>query len=76
MTNHAKTKAQTMHVQCDRSLFLQNMAGKKQSATLQLELTEHITRTLMGNLSSSRASHIHILPQFCDDSACRLVFQR
>ena len=31
---------------------------------------------LMANLFSSGASHIHILPQFCNDSACRLVCQR
>ena len=43
---------------------------------LKLEFTEHITRTLMVNLSSSGASHIHILHQFFNDSACRLVFQR
>ena len=30
----------------------------------------------MVNLFSSRAPHIHILPQFCNDSACRLVCQR
>ena len=42
---------------------------------MQLELTEHITHTLMVNLSSSRASYIHILPELCNDSACRLVCQ-
>ena len=35
----------------------------------------HITRMLMENLSSSGASHIHILPQFCNDSCC-LICQR
>ena len=43
---------------------------------LKLEFTEHITRMLMVNLSSSGTSHIHILHQFFNDSACRLVFQR
>ena len=35
---------------------------------LKLEFTEHITRTLMVNLSSSGTSHIHISPvlqRFC-----------
>ena len=35
---------------------------------LKLEFTEHITHTLMANLSSSAASHIHILHQFFNDS--------
>ena len=43
---------------------------------LKLEFTEHITCTLMVNLSSSGASHIHIFHQFFNDSDCRLVFQK
>ena len=42
--------------------------------TLNVILT--LPGTLMTNLFSSRAPHIHILPHFCNDSACRLVCQR
>ena len=33
----------------------------------------HYPRMLMANHFSSRAPYIHSLPQFCNNSACRLV---
>ena len=40
----------------------------------ELELTKHITRHTIDELFSSGAPHIYILPRFCNDSACHLVF--
>ena len=43
----------------------------------QLELTKHITSHANGEpLLKWSSSHSHILPQFCNDSACCLVCQQ
>ena len=45
----------------DETSFFPPCETQKSRLQKEVELTEHITRTLMANLSSS-GSHIHILP--------------